>query len=250
MNMDLDIVNRALLHVGQAPLTEIDRRDNSTAYQAAKLFYLPTFLEALSEVEWAGGRKRSRLVVTGLSVIPDQRYRFAYDMPYDCARPVELQGNEYFSVEDRIIFSDAPDAELLYVSTGRILRPLTVFSGGSPGQILESDYLTGGPPAFRPDVILYSGGPEDLPPSPDDPVPTDEFPDYLKLDYEPKFYEYIERALAAKFALKMTEQPQVRLELLQEAMVIKQEAMNASAGRLAAKIKPVKWWTEEMTGEC
>jgi hypothetical protein len=48
----------------------------------------------------------------------------------------------------------------------------------------------------------------------------------------------------------MSEQPQVRVELLQEAMLIKQEAVNASMGRLAAKIKPVKWWGEEIFGEC
>jgi hypothetical protein len=249
MNMDMDIVNRALLHVGQNPLTMKDREGNNTAYQSARLFYLATFLEALSEVEWAEGRRRKKLVPTGLPVIPDRQYRYAYDMPPDCARPIELQNNEYFAVEDRLILTDVPDAELLYVSNGRILRPVTGFSGGEPDQAMESEYITGGPPLMLPDVLLYGGEPGDLPVSPEDPVPIDEYPDYQKLDYEAKFYEYIERTLAAKFALKLSEQPQVRIELLQEAMLIKQDAVNASHARLAAKIKPVRWWTEEIFTE-
>jgi hypothetical protein len=244
--MDLDLVNRALLHVGQSPISGSDRSSHNAAYQTAKFFYITTFLEALSEVEWTGGRRREKLVETGRPVLSDRRYRFAYDMPFDCAKPIELQGNEYFVIEDRLVFTDAPDAELLYVSDGKILRPLTVFSGGRPGVVYDVEYMTGGRPWTRPDIVLYPGKIANLPSSLEDPPVTDDYPDYKRLDYEPKFYEYIERVLAAKFAMKLSDQQQVRLQLLQEAMLIKQEAVSASKSRLAAKIKPADWWTEEM----
>jgi hypothetical protein len=81
---------------------------------------------------------------------------------------------------------------------------------------------------------------------PPDPEPDEDYPDYRQLEYEPKFYEYIERSLAAKFSMKLTNQPQLHIQLLQEAMLIKQEAVNATRSRRAAKREPKKWWGEEM----
>jgi hypothetical protein len=170
-------------------------------------------------------------------------------MPFDCAKPVELQNNEFFAVEDRIIYSDAPDAELLYVSNGKILRPVAVISAGRPGDAPDMEYLSAGPPGTEPDETIRAGRPGDiLDGLPEDPEPADDFPDYRQLEYEPKFYEYIERALAAKFSMKLTDQPQLHIQLLQESMLIKQEAINATKSRKAAKLEPKKWWTEEIMG--
>jgi hypothetical protein len=242
-------VNRALLDVGQTALTDQDVRDKTTAYQVCKQYYIDTFLEALSEVEWTGGRKRAKLVRTGRPLLLDGRWRFAYDMPFDCAKPIELQDNEFFVVEDRIIYTDAPEAELLYVSNGKVLRPVAVISGGRPGDVPDMEYLTAGPPGTEPDETIRAGGPGDiLNELPPDPEPDEDFPDYRQLEYEPKFYEYIERTLAAKFSMKMTDQPQLHVQLLQEAMLFKQEAVNATKNRRAAKREPKKWWTEEMLG--
>jgi hypothetical protein len=247
--MNLGIVNRALLDVGQEALTDQDIGDKNTAWRSCKQYYIDTFLEALSEVEWTGGRKRDRLVRTGRPVLTDTRYRFAYDMPFDCAKPVELQNNDFFTVEDRIIYSDAPEAELLYVSNGKILRPVAVISAGRPGDVPDMEYLSAGPPGTEPDVTIRAGGPGDIPDAlPEDPEPADDFPDYRALEYEPKFYEYIERMLAAKFSMKLSGQPQLHLQLLQEAMLIKQEAVKATKSRRAAKLEPKRWWTEEVFG--
>jgi hypothetical protein len=152
MNMNIDIENRALLDTGQSPLSEEDIAEKSKPYELCKSYYITTFLEALSEVEWVGGRKRAALVRTGRPVVRDGRYRFAYDMPCDCARPIELQGNDYFIAEDRLILTDAPDAELLYVSNGRVLRPTAVASGVKPGELSESEYFTAGPPGTEPTI--------------------------------------------------------------------------------------------------
>jgi hypothetical protein len=247
--MDLGIVNRALLDVGQTALSDQDARDKNTAFQVCKQYYLDTFLEALSETAWTGGRKRDKLAPTGRPVLKDGRYLFAYDMPFDCAKPVELQDNGFFTVEGRIIYTDTPGAELLYVSDGKALRPVAVTSAGKPGDVMDMEYLTAGPPGTEPEVTLRAGGPGDiLDGLPEDPAPADDFPDYRRLEYEPKFYEYIERMLAAKFSMKLTDQPALHVQLLQEAMLIKQEAVNATKSRRAAKREPKRWWTEEVFG--
>jgi hypothetical protein len=127
------------------------------------------------------------------------------------------------------------------------------------------EYLSAGPPGTEPDETIRAGGPGDFAefgppgegggealaepaPLPPDPEPDEDFPDYQPPEYEPKFYEYIERTLAAKFSMKLTDQPQLHLQLLQEALLIKQEAINATKSRRAAKREPNKWWTEEVMG--
>jgi hypothetical protein len=249
MNMDTGIVNRALMDIGQDALTPQDIRDKNTAYRSCRQYYIDTFLEALSEVEWTGGRRRAKLAPAGRPVLLDGRFPFAYDMPFDCAKPVELQNNKFFLVEDRIIYTGVPDAELLYVSNGKILRPVAAVSAGRPGDAPDMEYLSAGPPGTRPEVTLRAGGPADiLSAFPEDPEPADDFPDYRRLEYEPKFYEYIERMLAAKFSMKLTDQPALHVQLLQEAMLVRQEAVKASRSRRAAKQEPKRWWTEEVFG--
>jgi len=246
MNMDRGIVNRALMSTGDWVLTDQDIADKNTNFQMCKLFYLQTFLEALSEVSWTGGRKRTKLVRTGLPHLPNQ-YAYTYDLPYDCAKPIELQNEEYFVVEGRFLFTDQADAELLYVSNGRRLRPdVTIVSAGKPGDVHELEYITAGPPGTEPDFVLYPGKPSDiLAELPVTPEPTEDYPDYVRLEYEPKFYQCIELMLAAKFAAKNTDNPQLHVMLMQEAMAIKQEAVRASKNSKAGRQKANAFWSEE-----
>jgi hypothetical protein len=249
MDMDRGIVNRALAYVGEWKLTDRDIEDNNTNYQLYKEFYLQTFLEALSEVPWTGGRKRAKLCPTGL---PHLRapYRYTYDVPYDCARPLELSGEQYFIVEGRFIHTDAKKAELLYVSNGKVLRPVSVLTAGKPGDIHDMEYLTAGPLWMEADYTIRAGRPADIQAAiPPDPVPADDYPDYVRLPYEPKFYQYIELMLAAKIAVKLDTNPGLHVQLLQEAMIIRQEATNASLGSGAARQKPKGFWSEEYTGK-
>jgi hypothetical protein len=244
--MDRGIVTRALGYVGEYHLTDQDVADKNTNYLTAKAFYLQTFLEALSEVAWTGGRRRKKLTLTGLPRLPSG-YRFAYDLPYDCAKAVELQDEAYFVVESRFLLTDREKAELLYVSNGRRLRPdVAIVSAGKPGDIHELEYITAGRPGTDPDFVIRSGRPRDIGPAlPETPEPSEDYPDYARLEYEPKFYQCVELALAAKFAVKESANPQLHGMLLQEAMVIKQEAINASGGNRAARQKTKGFWSEE-----
>jgi hypothetical protein len=246
MNMDRGIVNRALAYVGEWHLTDQDIADKNTNYQLCKAFYLQTFLEALSEVPWTGGRVRKKLVLTGLPHLRTE-YRFTYDLPYDCVKPIELHRDAYFVVEDRWLITDLEKAELLYVSSGRRLRPdVAIVSAGLPGDIPELEYITAGPPGTEPDFVLRAGTPADIGDElPETPEPTEDYPDYIALEYEPKFYQYIELLLAAKFAVKQSTNPNLHALLMQESMAIKQEAINASGGNHAARQKPSGLWTEE-----
>jgi len=246
MNMNKDIVNRALYATGQSSLTDSDIENKNANYELCKSFYLATFLEALSEVEWVGGRKRDKLVRTGRPVLRNRNYRFAYDMPFDCAKPIELQDNEFFIVEDRLIFTDVPKAQLQYVSNGKVLRLISVVTM-MPGYLPEMEYLSAGPPGTVPEVTLYPGSIEYIDDVlPEDPQINEDYPDYIELDYEHKFYEYIEKNLAAKFAMKASDQPRLHSQLLQEAMMIKMEAVDASRSSRAAKIKEDSWWSKEL----
>jgi hypothetical protein len=246
MNMDRGIVDRALAYVGEWKLTDQDTEDENTNYQLSKAFYLQTFLEALSEVPWTGGRRRTKLVRTGLPHLPGQ-YRFFYDLPYDCAKPLELRDGGYFVAEGRFLLTDQEKADLLYVSNGRVLRrDVTIVSAGRPGDIQELEYITAGPPGTESDFVLRAGRPGDiLPETPDTPDPTEDYPDYVRLEYEPKFYQYIELMLAAKFAIKQGTDLNLHGLLLQEAMAIKQEAIAASGSNRAARQKPKGFWSEE-----
>jgi hypothetical protein len=246
VNINQALVNRTLTGIGEDPLVFSDSRGQTLRYRIIKEYYLQTFLEALSEVDWTGGKKRSRLARTG---IPHQRteYRFVYDMPFDCARPVELQDNGYFEVEDRFICTDVERAELLYITNGKILRPVARISAGRPGEIHDMEYLSAGRPDTVHDVTLRAGRPRDIGDTlPEDPVLSDDYPDYRPPEYEPKFYEYVEKTLAARFAVKLSDRPELHTRLLQEALLIRQEAVTASMGAAAAKRKPQKWWKEEL----
>ncbi|MDR2784569.1 MAG: hypothetical protein LBB83_01510 [Treponema sp.] len=250
MNMDRNLVNRALLDVGQSPLTDADRAAENTTFLLAKQFYLETFLEALSEVPWTGGRKRARLARTGRPHL-GSGYRFTYDVPFDCARPVELRDNAFFVIEDRFLCTDRDNAELLYITNGKLLRKIAGVHLGI-GDIPAMEYLTGGKPGDNPEVTLYSGRPGNAPESaepdahPEDPPLPDEYPDYRPPEYEPKFYEYIEKMLAAKFAMKLAERPELHVQLLQEALLIREGTISASMGSSAAKRQPQRWWKEEL----
>jgi hypothetical protein len=246
--MDRNLVNRALLDVAQQPLADGDMPGN-TVFLLCKAYYLQTFLEALSEVPWTGGRKRDRLMKTGRPHLPTG-YRFVYDMPFDCARPVELPDNGYFAVEDRYILSDVEGAELLYITNGKILRPVAAVTCGNPGEVMDMEYLSCGWPDTDGDVTLVCGGPGDLPtvvqPLPPDPQPVEDYPDYRPPEYEPKFYEYVEKTLAAKLAMKLSGQPGLHTQLVQEALLIREGAITASLGAQAAKRAPQRWWKEEL----
>jgi hypothetical protein len=246
VKIDFSLTNRALARIAVDPLTWSDRNGDTLRWRILRDYYLQTFLEALSEVDWTGGRKRKKLRLTGL---PHERtgHSFVYDLPADCARPLELQDNAYFAIEDRFLCADQDRAELLYITNGKILPPAPLVSAGRPGNVPEAEYLSAGRPGEVLENTLRAGRPANVPAAPPEVPPSDEdYPDYRPPRYEPKFYEYLEHALAAKLCMLLTKDMKLHNQLLQEAMMVRQEAVTASMSTSAAKLKPQKWWKEEL----
>ena len=242
MNIDMALANRAFARIGADPLAWSDRSGETLPWRTLRDCYLQSFLEALSEVDWTGGRKRRPLRLSG---IPHARtgFVFVYDLPADCARPLELSGNAYFVIEDRFLCTDLERAALLYVTNGKILPPVALVSAGRPGNIPEAEYLSAGRPGDGSETTLRAWRPGDVPP---DPAATDDYPDYRPPRYEPKFYEYMEHVLAARICMLLANNPKLHSQILQEAMLVRQEAVTASMGISAARLTPQKWWKEEL----
>jgi len=252
MNMNMNLVNRALLATGQEMLTQQDRDEKTEVYQLCKAFYLATYLEALSEVTWTSAKRRRRLLMTRL---PHNRteYRFVYDLPFDCARPVELLNKSFFVIEGSFLCTDEERAELLYITNGKRLPEIRALTAPKPGGIPLLVLSSGFAREFTipDDVTFFPGSIKDLPKTEpavpeEDPQWTEDYPWYQETDIEPKFFEYMEKTLAAKLAFKLSSQPNLHLTLLQEAQLIKNDAITTSKSASAAKQQPRKWWTDEL----
>ena len=122
MNIDRELVNRALAKAGQEALKENDIQNNVLAWRTAKAFYLTTILETLSQTEWTGAKKREKLqIIANVENLNDLPYM--YELPEDCAKPIALQNGEPFVVEGQFLYTAVADAVLLYVGNGRIADP-------------------------------------------------------------------------------------------------------------------------------
>jgi hypothetical protein len=79
-----------------------------------------------------------------------------------------------------------------------------------------------------------------------DYLAADDYPGYDPPEYEPKFYEYIEKLLAAKLAVKLEKKPGLYQALFSSAMLIKREAVAASRSASAAKKNGHDWWFDRL----
>lgn len=262
MNMNLDILNRSMYYAGLLdgeedfePLTEKDRNADAPKikyrYENCKSLYLSTFLEALSEVPWTMGRRRGRLLKTRLPH-GNAGCRFVYDLPYDCARPVELSDKGTYVIDGDFLCTDTEKAELLYVSNGKRIPLDTVFESAglfgfaegryelalSPGRLDEWDVPI--------DFTVYAGLEEFAAGTEPPPPPYEDYPDYRPPQYERKFYEYLEMSIAAKLAVKNTKQPRLHDTLMRKAALVKQEAVASSRSIAANKDQPSHWWSDRL----
>jgi hypothetical protein len=249
MNIDWNLVNRAMLLIGQFILSPEDLNSSKPTALMVKTFYLATFLEALSEIPWISGRRRVYLMRSGVSHVRNTEFRFAYDMPFDCALPIELRDKAYFITENKFIYTDQEHAELVYVTNGKILRTISAVRPGRPGDLMEMEYFSAGRPGDKAEIeaVFNPGTIQDIGNAiPDDPRIDEDYPDYRMPRYEPKLYQYVETLLAAKCAAQMSEQSELATRLLQQAYLVKEEAVTASLSAAAGPRKPMKWWGEQL----
>lgn len=139
MNRDTDLISRALIDAGQEPLTDNDSKNKTVRWRTIELYYLPTVLETIADAEWTCLKKRIALSITDKDNLT--KYAYAYDLPVDCARAVEIKDNDEYIVEGNILFTDTGSAELLYISNGKV---------SEANKLIDDDYPYYNPPDFEP----------------------------------------------------------------------------------------------------
>jgi len=259
MNLDFALVNRALLNIGMAQLVPDDRKENNEAWRTAKGYFLDTMLEALEQVEWTGAKRRRELCPAQMPFKGNSDFAYAYSLPIECAKPIELDGQAYFEVEGRLLYTDGTPARLLYVSNGRrLIDQVFVSAGGSRRPLVPSYYTGGNADRARRhewgDNIITGGNALSERISGEDgsltvapPREADEdFPDYRELRLEPNFYLYWENLLSSKYALRLTDKPDLTMVYFNKAIAIGRAAEVVSIQHSAAKRKAADTWQEEL----
>jgi hypothetical protein len=115
---ETSIVNLALAKLGVSPIMALT--DDSKQAQFAKRFYEQTRDDTLQGHRWNFAMKRATL--NRLSDAPAFEWSYAYQLPTDCLRVVQLNGWEaterqgQYSIEARSLMTNEDAAEIRYVS--------------------------------------------------------------------------------------------------------------------------------------
>jgi len=115
---ETSIANLALAKLGISPIMALT--DDSKQAQFANRFYAQTLDEVLSSHRWNFAMRRSTL--NQLATSPSFEWGFAYQVPVDCLRVVQLNGYEQneqqgeFAIEGNQLFTDAEQAQVRYIA--------------------------------------------------------------------------------------------------------------------------------------
>ncbi len=119
MTTRTELANRALAHLGEAPIADID----DTTVEAARLckeFTGDVIDEVLRCHRWNCAIDRATL--SRLDTAPDHGFDYAYQLPSGCLRLLEVNGeqfdgsDEYFEIEaGQRVITDADAVEIRYV---------------------------------------------------------------------------------------------------------------------------------------
>lgn len=119
MTSNTDLANRALAHVGEQQISDIDDPEVKAA-RVCKSFLQDIIDETLREHRWNCAIKR--VTLSRLSDPPNHGFQHAYQLPGDFIRMLELNGEqfdastEYFEIEDgKRLLCDDSQADIRYV---------------------------------------------------------------------------------------------------------------------------------------
>jgi len=130
MASQIEIINGALIRLGQAPIVSLDEDSKEAVY--AKQLMDTEFAELLAEADWHCAYETVALVKIAKK---PAGFKYAYQLPNDCVRPVKIEldtepfflNSENYSdtrssqrscyrIEKRTLCTDAEDVVLGYVS--------------------------------------------------------------------------------------------------------------------------------------
>lgn len=112
MNINMDIVTRALQKAGQEPLTDEDIEKNSTRYRTIHSFYLATLMETLAKTSWTSQKRRKSLLKYKRHI---SGYDYAYSLPSDLGRILRLESDLKFNIVDGKLYTDDTAPHLFYI---------------------------------------------------------------------------------------------------------------------------------------
>lgn len=240
MNIDRDLVNRALAKAGQERLTDEDIENDSAVWRLAREFYLTTILETLANTEWTSQVKRAVLIA------PDEgteeaenltEWAHKYRLPEDCAKPVEIFGRDEFHVEGNWLYTDKEAAVLVYVGNGR--RSPYERAAPTDGEFAEGVFFL-----LDAETGEYSRAEDYDPDAEYWIVIPDDYPEYGDYTFDPLLSEYLETRLAAKMVLKITGNSGLYQLLYNDSVMMEDRAVKASMAHSHSKETGHDWWLD------
>ena len=234
MQINRDIVNRALEAAGQERLNEKDIETQSTRWRLIKDSYLSLILSTLSKTAWTSRITRAELTEAEGGNLTN--YAYKYRLPADCAKPESLKDNTEYITEGDYLYTDTPGAILVYVSNGFVGKrytetPVTektfpegvfYFFDEETEEYIQAD-------EYDSDKTYYS-------------VIEDDYPEYDNIRYDPALSEYLEYALASKIAIKITGDQNLATYLFNQALITEDRAKKATLEAAHSKEQGEPFW--------
>lgn len=168
------------------------------------------------------------------------KYECCYALPDDCAKPEELLNNEEFIVEGTLLYTDASDAVLMYISNRNIAQHVNVEQNGDVYLEIDEEcnlWWVGEDPCpyeLEGDKLYYEA--------------KDFYKDYGELNFDPLLQRFLETRLAADIALKITGDRGIYEALYNESLLIEKEAENGTKAQSQSRKNGSEWWTDRMLG--
>ena len=242
MNIDKEIVNRALDKAGEEPINDTEwETGTSTRIRLVKDYYLVTILETLSNTDWTSQKKRAALELdTDTENLTE--YSYVYSLPLDCAKPVKLKGEGEYFVEGNNLYTDTENAILVYISnsyTGKYNYTLADPQPTAENFTEKTYYYKDANDSYFVQESYDAAK---------DYYTRDEEDYYLYADikFDALLSEYIETRLASKMVLKLTGDQSLYQLLYSEAALMEKRAMQASEAHGFNKNTGNKYWGETL----
>ena len=244
MNIDRELVARALIKAGEEPINETEWADGtSNRVRVIKETYLAILLESLASYDWTSQKKRVRLEALDPEVDDVEEnmttYAYMYPLPADCVKVVSVNNDAPYIVEGAFLFTDEEDAILLYIKnywTGKYV--FAEVETPTPDDIDKYWVKT--------EDGEYEKAEEYVMGTTYYVIVEEDYNFYAQPNLDPTLSAYFECKLAANIALKFTGGTDKYQMLYNEAQIIANNAMKKSAEQAQNKTKGNKWWTEQL----
>jgi hypothetical protein len=271
MNMNLSLANQALYLIGQAPLTQEDREQDTSLWKKVKLFYLKTMLEGLNLKAWTSPQRRRILTPTRRMLKPNIDYKYTFDLPIDFAKPLRASGSgeregsswDYnqadYRIEGLVLQCRYDTVNLLYVSNGKRVVDFNEVPTATGFNEAFENYINGGDAKTMhrlmpgdngihgPDAKWFKAhtqGQKIVPPP--GKYADEDYPEYEEVPFEPLFYQYWKNILAAELSIPISDKPELYNQFYSIAQRAVEEAEAATKDMAAASRKPAPTWQEKL----